>query len=126
MDVMQQTSSPENPLMGNFTPAFTRLAPHRHGANYTPQRERHAALPTDSMQLNRRANLRGVLIELDWLGVCSYENQASFLGLGKRQVLTDLLRGADITSHVARDMEWAMHKRSGWMDEDHRGEPLDD
>jgi hypothetical protein len=58
--------------------------------------------------------------------VCSYENQASFLGLGKRLVLTELLRGADISTTVARDIEWAMQKRRGWMDEDHRNETLDD
>lgn len=112
--------------MGNFTPVSTRLAPHRRRANYTPRREQHVTSPEDGVQLNRRTNLRGILIELDWIGVCSYENQAAFLGLGKRQVLTDLLRGVDITAPTARDIEWAMQKRSGWMDEDHRGEPLDD
>jgi len=120
-----QAPSPEIPLMGNFTPATTRLAPHRRRATYTAKREQHVTSPDDTLQLNRGANLRGVLIELDWLGVCSYENQAAFLGLGKRQVLTDLLRGAAIASPVARDIEWAMHKRNGWLDEDHRGEPLD-
>lgn len=112
--------------MGNFHPASTRLAPHRHRANNTPRRDLRVAAPTDAVQLNRRANLRSVLIELDWLGVCSYENQAAFLGLGKRQILTDLLRGSDITTSAARDIEWAMQKRCGWMDEDHRDEPLDD
>lgn len=112
--------------MGNFHPASTRLAPHRHRANYTPRRDTRVTSADDGVQLNRRANLRGVLIELDWLGVCSYENQAAFLGLGKRQVLTDLLRGTDIEAAAARDVEWAMQKRCGWMDEDHRGEPLDD
>jgi hypothetical protein len=112
--------------MGNFTTATARLTPHRHRANYTSRRDQHVTSPLDDMQLNRRANLRSVLNELDWLGVCSYENQASFLGLGKRQVLTDLLRGADITPSMARDMEWAMQKRKGWMDEDHRGELLAD
>jgi hypothetical protein len=112
--------------MGNVHPASTRLAPHRHRTTYTPRRESRTAAPNDGVQFNRRANLRGVLIELDWLGVCSYENQAAFLGLGKRQILTDLLRGTDITTSAARDVEWAMQKRRGWMDEDHRGEPLDD
>lgn len=112
--------------MGNFSSASTRLAPHRHRATYAPRREQHANSVDDTLQLNRRANLRGVLIELDWQGVCSYENQAAFLGLGKRQSLTNLLRGGAITAPVARDIEWSMHKRNGWMDEDHRGEPLDD
>jgi len=112
--------------MGNFTTASTRLAPHRHRANHTPRRELRPTSPDDSVQLNRRTNLRGALIELDWLGVCSYENQASFLGLGKRMVLTELLRGADISTTIARDIEWAMQKRRGWMDEDHRDETLDD
>jgi hypothetical protein len=112
--------------MGNFTPASARLVPHRHRANYTSRRDQHVTSPLDDIQLNRRANLRGVLIELDWLGVCSYENQASFLGLGKRQVLTELLRGGEITPSMARDMEWAMQKRKGWMDDDHRGESLAD
>jgi hypothetical protein len=112
--------------MGNLTPASARPAPHRHDASYAPKRDQHLLSPVDGLQLNRRANLRGVLVELDWLGVCSYENQAAFLGLRKRQVLTDLLRGAEIPAPMARDMEWAMHKRQGWMDEDHRGEPLAD
>lgn len=112
--------------MGNFQPAFTRQAPHRRRTDYTSRREQHVTSPDEGIQLNRRANLRGILIELDWLGVCSYENQAAFLGLGKRQVLTELLRGADIAPSTARDIEWAMQKRQGWMDEDHRGEPLED
>jgi len=112
--------------MGNIHPASTRLTPHRHRTNNTPRRESRAAAPNDGVQLYRRVNLRSVLIELDWLGVCSYENQAAFLGFGKRQILTDLLRGTDITTSAARDVEWAMQKRCGWMDEDHRGEPLDD
>jgi len=111
--------------MGHVHPASTRLAPPRHRTNYTSRREQHVTSPDDGIQLNRRANLRAVLIELDWLGVCSYENQAAFLGLGKRQILTDLLRGTDITTSAARDVEWAMQKRCGWMDEDHRNEPLD-
>ncbi|HVI55618.1 MAG TPA: hypothetical protein VM621_11305 [Luteibacter sp.] len=112
--------------MGNYTTVSTRLAPHRRRAPLTSRREQHVISADDGVQLNRRANLRGILIELDWTGVCSYENQASFLGLGKRQVLTEFLRGVDITTAVARDIEWAMQKRRGWMDEDHRGEPLDD
>jgi hypothetical protein len=112
--------------MGNFNTASTRLAPHRRRASFPCRRDQHLTTPDDGVQLIRRANLRGALIELDWLGVCSYENQAAFLGLGKRQVLTEFLRGADISSATARDVEWAMQKRRGWMDEDHRGEPLDD
>jgi hypothetical protein len=112
--------------MGNFNTASTRLAPHRRRATYISRRDQHLTSPDDGVQLIRRANLRGALIELDWLGVCSYENQAAFLGLGKRQILTEFLRGADISGSVARDVEWAMQKRRGWMDEDHRGEPLDD
>jgi hypothetical protein len=112
--------------MGNVNPASTRLAPRRHRTHHSSRREQHLTSPDDGIQRNRRMNLRGALIELDWLGVCSYENQAAFLGLGKRQVLTDLLRGTDITAAAARDIEWAMQKRSGWMDEDHRAEPLDD
>jgi len=112
--------------MANVHPAFTRLTPRRHRAHHAPRREHHLTSPDEGIQLNRRTNLRGVLIELDWLGVCSYENQAAFLGLGKRHVLTDLLRGSDITAAAARDIEWAMQKRAGWMDGDHRNEPLDD
>jgi hypothetical protein len=112
--------------MGNFNTASTRLAPHRRRASFPSRRDHHLTTPDDGVQLIRRANLRGALIELDWLGVCSYENQAAFLGLGKRQVLTEFLRSADISSATARDVEWAMQKRRGWMDEDHRGEPLDD
>ena len=113
--------------MNTFTQASTRLAPHRHRVRYTPAREAGLTIPADGgLQLNRRANLRNVLIELDWIGVCSYENQASFLGLGKRQRLTDLLRGADIAETTARDIEWAMQKRQGWLDEDHRGNKLED
>jgi hypothetical protein len=112
--------------MNPLTHAFTRLAPHRHRVRYAPARDGGLTQPADGgLQLNRRANLRNVLIELDWLGVCSYENQASFLGLGKRHRLTDLLRGTDIGESIARDVEWAMQRRQGWMDEDHRGDRLD-
>jgi hypothetical protein len=116
----------EDPAMNTFTHASTRLAPHRHRVRYAPTREPGLTQPADGgLQLNRRANLRNILIELDWVGVCSYENQASFLGLGKRNRLTDLLRGAEIGDSLARDIEWSMQKRQGWMDEDHRGEKLE-
>lgn len=100
--------------------------PLRHGVSYTPRRANFLTSLPDSVQLNRRANLRDVIDELQWEGTCSMEEQVAYLGLASRDSLLALLRGAEITAAHAREIEWSMQRRSGWMDEDHRGETLED
>jgi hypothetical protein len=100
--------------------------PLRREITYTPRRASFLISLPDSVQLNRRANFRDVIAELQWLGTSSVEEQVAYLGLASRERMTGMLRGADISFAMAREIEWAMHKREGWMDEDHRGEVLED
>ncbi|QWT21426.1 hypothetical protein KPL74_05340 [Bacillus sp. NP157] len=77
----------------------------------------------DTIQLNRRANLRTVLDELTAEGITGSVTRASILGIDDREVLA-MLRGKHIDNEAAREVEWAMQRRVGWMDEDHRREKL--
>src|SRR4051812_41650850 len=79
----------------------------------------------DTVQLNRRASLRAVIDELHWMGTLSAEEQVASLGFSSREVLTSMLQGAEIPAVIAREIEWAMQKRDGWMDDDRRSEVLD-
>jgi hypothetical protein len=102
------------------------LDPFRHGISYAPRRASFLTSLPDSVQLNRRANFRDVIAELHWLGTSSVEEQVTYLGLPSRETMMTLLRGGDISAATAREIEWSMQKRNGWMDEDHRGEALED
>ena len=76
----------------------------------------------DHLQLNRRANLRTLLAELHRDGYVSLLGQAAVLGVN-RAALQAMLAGDPIEDHVARELEWAMHRREGWLDKDHRADP---
>lgn len=79
----------------------------------------------DSLQLNRRANLRHVLDVLQCDGFTSIESQGTVLGLDWR-VLQGLLKGKEITAAFARELEWLTQRPQGWLDDDHRGERLEE
>ena len=82
--------------------------------------EHNAGHLPDHVQLNRRANLRILVAELaddGYLGA-----QAAVLGTSTR-ALQAMLDGDFIGDRDAREFEWAMHRREGWLDEDHRVDP---
>ncbi|QDE39623.1 hypothetical protein FIV34_10605 [Luteibacter pinisoli] len=74
--------------------------------------------------MNRRANLRTILDELAVDGITGAVTRASILGIDDRELLA-MLRGKYISNEAAREIEWAMQRREGWLDEDHRRETLD-
>lgn len=78
----------------------------------------------DTTQLNRRANLRTLLEELTSEGITGTVTRAAILGLDGREVMA-LLRGKYIGDEAAREIEWSMQRREGWLDEDHRRHLLD-
>lgn len=81
--------------------------------------------PADAVGINRSRNLHSVLREVESLGTASLQAQADWLGLPCIAALSDLLSGCRMTDQVAREMEWSMQQRQGWMDEDHRSDVLE-
>jgi hypothetical protein len=77
------------------------------------------------MQLNRHANLQACVDELERCGTTSKCDQAEFLGVSSGKGLKVLISGDHIYDVAAREIEWAMQKRDGWLDEDHRQERLE-
>ncbi|UPG92778.1 hypothetical protein [Luteibacter aegosomatissinici] len=69
----------------------------------------------DSLQLNRRGNLRALLQELEDDGIESAVLVDQLLGL-HAGTLADIRRGTEITDATAREIEWAMNKPVGWLD----------
>jgi hypothetical protein len=76
-----------------------------------------SGLHPDSLQLNRRGNLRAVLDELEDEGIASLQTQARFLRVNC-VLLEKMLNGGYIPEVLAREVEWVMQRRTGWMDED--------
>lgn len=69
----------------------------------------------DSVQLNRRGNLRVLLRELEGDGLESTLLAEHVLGLPTGTV-SGLRNGVDITDAMAREIEWAMNRPAGWLD----------
>lgn len=69
----------------------------------------------DSVQLNRRGNLRILLQELEADGIESALLIDQVLGL-PTGALGAIRNGGLITDHTAREIEWAMNKPVGWLD----------
>jgi hypothetical protein len=78
----------------------------------------------DSVQLNRRANLHTVIQELAEDGITGETTRATVLGT-TQHLLMGMLRGEPISKDFAREVEWVMQRRTGWMDEDHGRNRLD-
>ena len=76
----------------------------------------------DHLQLHRRANLRSLIDELYREGYASLATQAAVLGINE-EFLRAMLSGYCIVDAVAREVEWSMHRRNGWLDDDHRIDP---
>lgn len=73
----------------------------------------------DAIQRNRHANLRVILRECTFDGICRRPGIALALHTDCATVAR-LLAGAPISETYARELEWLMHKPAGWMDEDVR------
>lgn len=74
------------------------------------------------MQDNRRANLIGVLKELAGRELGPLIEEARLLGV-PRSVLHDAIAGRGLGDDEAREIEWAMNRPTGWLDQDHQGGP---
>jgi len=77
----------------------------------------------EHVQEHRRANLRTLLGELDRGGLTEIEAQAAFL-VTNSVSLESMLTSTVIGDLFARNTEWTMHRRDGWLDEDHRTDPF--
>lgn len=70
----------------------------------------------EDIQLLRRARLGVILDELRREGAPSLTAQALSLGIHPFD-LAEIVEGADIGDRMARDIEWAMNLRDGWLDD---------
>jgi hypothetical protein len=77
------------------------------------------------VQHARHTNLRAVLAQLDREGIAGYGEQAEYLGSVTSGQLADMAGGAPIDSTFSDHVEWALHRRRGWMDELHEDDPLE-
>lgn len=68
-------------------------------------------------QRNRRKNLQVALREIQRETKCSgLHMAAASIGID-RQTLRAIDMGVDISDALARELEWSLNKRCGWMDE---------
>lgn len=77
------------------------------------------------VQHARHLNLRAVLAELEREGIAGYAEQAEHLGNVTAQRLAAMDQGAAIDVLFSEHVEWALHRRRGWMDELHENDPLE-
>jgi hypothetical protein len=77
------------------------------------------------IQHARHTNLRAVLAQLDREGIAGYGEQAEHLGSVTPQQLAAMACGAPIEASFSNHVEWALHRRHGWMDELHENDPLE-
>ena len=77
----------------------------------------------EHVQEHRRTNLRTLLGELDRGGLTGLEAQAAFL-VTNSGGLENTLTSAVIGDLFARNTEWTMYRRDGWLDEDHQTDPF--
>lgn len=71
----------------------------------------------------RRTNLHGLLRELAREGLSGLDAQAALL-LTRGTALKGMLDGDPISHVFARNVEWTMQRRVGWMDDDHDEDPF--
>ena len=77
----------------------------------------------ENLQQHRRTNLRGLLFELASEGLRGLDAQAAFFTT-RAGTLKGMLEHDFITAPFARNVEWTMQRRDGWLDEDHRADPF--
>lgn len=74
------------------------------------------------LQRIRHSNLLALCSILGNDNVVGTAAQAAVLGVSE-SVLRAWLDGRLISDGLARELEWAVQRPSGWMDEDHWGQP---
>lgn len=77
----------------------------------------------ENLQQTRRLNLRGLLFELAADGFRGLDAQAAFLTI-QAASLKGMLEHDVISGPFARNVEWTMQRREGWLDDDHRTDPF--
>jgi predicted MFS family arabinose efflux permease len=77
------------------------------------------------VQHARHHNLHTVLSQLEAEGIVGYADQAEHLGNVTEGRLAAMALGGPIDVMFAQHVEWALHRRRGWMDELHEGDPLE-
>ena len=69
-----------------------------------------------ALQTQRRANLRHLIEALDHEGVQSWAAQADILAGMTGPALRAVMEGGPVSNALAREIEWAMQRPSGWLD----------
>ncbi|WP_036142541.1 hypothetical protein [Luteibacter sp. 9135] len=77
------------------------------------------------VQHARHTNLRAVLAQLDREGIAGFPDQAEYLGSVTSGHLAAMVNGDPIETLFSEHVEWALHRRRGWMDELHDDDPLE-
>jgi hypothetical protein len=77
------------------------------------------------VQHARHVNLQKVLDQLEREGVEGIAAQAEHLGNITPGKLAGMVAGGPIDVMFAQHIEWVFHRRRGWMDELHEGDPLE-
>jgi hypothetical protein len=77
------------------------------------------------VQHARHTNLQAVLAQLEREGIVGYADQARHLGNVTEQRLAAMAQGGPIDVMFSEHVEWALHRRRGWMDELHEDDPLE-
>jgi hypothetical protein len=77
------------------------------------------------VQHARHINLQSVLSQLAAEGIVGYADQAEHLGNVTEGRLAAMAQGGPIDIMFAQHVEWALHRRRGWMDELHENDPLE-
>jgi len=84
--------------------------------------EPSAEHPNLQVDENRRVNLARVLNELAGHELSTLIATARLLGI-PRSVLHETLAGLGLGDAEAREIEWAMNRPLGWLDQNHKGTP---
>jgi hypothetical protein len=77
------------------------------------------------VQHARHVNLQTVLSQLEAEGIVGFAEQAEHLGNVTEGRLAAMAQGGPIDVMFAQHVEWALHRRRGWMDELHENDPLE-
>jgi len=77
------------------------------------------------VQHARHVNLQLVLSQLEAEGIIGYADQAEHLGNVTEGRLAAMAQGGPIDVLFSQHVEWALHRRKGWMDELHENDPLE-
>ncbi|APG04841.1 hypothetical protein BJI69_13690 [Luteibacter rhizovicinus DSM 16549] len=69
-----------------------------------------------ALQTRRRANLHHLIQLLDGEGLQSWAARAAVMANITGAQLKAFMEGEAISDEMAREIEWSMHRPSGWLD----------